>query len=126
NWNRTITLGSDASIGVNVGTDTLAVNAAIVDNGGGFGVSKEGPGTLSYGGTTANTYTGLTQVDAGTLALNKTAGVDAMRGPLTIGDGATATQALVKWLASNQLPDNTAVTVNNNGTLNLNLKTETL
>src|SRR5262249_24329866 len=44
-------------------------------------------GTLTLTGATANTYTGSTVVNAGTLSLGKTAAVAALAGPLVIGDG---------------------------------------
>src|SRR5207244_3917087 len=69
------------------GTD-LTVTSAIVD-GTGFqsvGIVKSGFGELELGGTTPNTMTGTSTVQEGTLLLNKTAGVLAMSGPLTVGD----------------------------------------
>ncbi|MEI6655484.1 MAG: autotransporter-associated beta strand repeat-containing protein, partial [Verrucomicrobiota bacterium] len=83
-------------------------------------VTKTGAGPLTLSGTAANTYTGLTEVAAGTLNLNKTAGIDAISsGGLQINSGATVT-----WLASNQIADAAGVTVN--GTLALGVYSETI
>src|SRR3990172_8282614 len=43
---------------------------------------------LTFTGAGANTYTGMTTVNSGTLALSKNAGVNALGGNLQIGDGA--------------------------------------
>ena len=69
--------------------DDLTITSAITDGSGlrSANVTKQGVGTLVYGGTAANTYTGTTTVNEGTLALNKPAGVNAFAGALVIGDG---------------------------------------
>jgi len=54
------------------------------------GVTKIGPGTLTYSGSAANTYSGLTAVNEGELDLNKPAYVQAIAAyglGLVIGDG---------------------------------------
>jgi autotransporter-associated beta strand protein len=71
-WAAPIVLGSDSSIGVDGPADTLSIPATITDNGGGFGVTKVGAGTVDYAGIGDNTYTGLTRVNQGTLLLDKT------------------------------------------------------
>jgi len=62
------------------------------------------PVTLS--GASANTFTGMTTVSAGTLQLNKTAGTDALAGAVTVNSGAVLLIA-----ASNQVKDGSAVTL---------------
>jgi autotransporter-associated beta strand protein len=86
-WGSAVTLGSSSGIGAANTTDNLAINAAITDNGSGFGVTKTGFGTVQYTGSTSNTYTGLTSVNDGTLQLNKSGGATAISGNLTVGDG---------------------------------------
>ena len=85
----------------------------------GSGAVTVNGGSLSLGGTAANTYTGTTTVNSGTLLLNKTAGVTAVSGNLVVGNGGSATASL---LANNQIADTSAVTLNSAGlpTLNLN------
>ncbi|MFZ4767178.1 MAG: beta strand repeat-containing protein, partial [Roseimicrobium sp.] len=93
-------------------------------------VTLNGAGFIqTFGGTVANTYTGDTIVTGGTLALAKTAGVNAVAGNLTVGDG-TGTDVL-KLQASNQIADTSLLslvgTVNGSrGVFRLNGYSETL
>ncbi len=84
-----------------------------------FGVTKTGAGSVTYQFTGNNTYTGTTLVAAGTLLLN-VSGVDAFGGPLVIGDGSGTGSPMVEHLQSTEIPDSAPITVNFNGTLNLN------
>jgi autotransporter-associated beta strand protein len=92
---------------------TLNVSAVIS---GGFGLAKAGGGTLSFQETAANTYTGTTTVQSGTLLLDDTGGV-AIPGALTVGTAATS---LVQLQASNQIAGSAVVTVDGFGTFDLN------
>ncbi len=56
-------------------------------SGSGVGFTKTGSGTLSLGGGSANTFTGTTTVNGGTLILAKGAGLIVIGGNLAIGDG---------------------------------------
>ncbi|HND56463.1 MAG TPA: autotransporter-associated beta strand repeat-containing protein, partial [Pirellulaceae bacterium] len=110
---------------VAVGVDLL-VTSAIVDGGGlaSMSLTKQGVGTLKFGGAVSNSYTGTTTVSNGTLLLGKTASALAMSGPLVVGDanltGGGLQSDLVRWEASNQLPAWQApVTVNAAGWLDL-------
>lgn len=55
---------------VTVSAGSLTVGGVIGDGGGGFGLTKAGPGTLTLGGN--NSYTGTTSVTGGTLRLAPT------------------------------------------------------
>src|SRR5262249_49145035 len=71
-------------------------------------------------GTAANTYTGTTTVDRGTLVLSKLAGVTAIAGPLVIGDGVdhgSDLNAVVQLGANNQTDPMLPLTINAFGTL---------
>ena len=86
-------------------------------------LTKFGAGTLIFSGSTGNTYTNATFVNAGTLLLNKTPQIDSsLHGPLIIGDGIGGANSDVVVLANNeQLSDTvTPVTVNSSGLFNLN------
>ena len=99
---------------------TGEISGVISDGSGLVQVTKTGTGTWTLSGAAANTYTGATTVNAGELDLNKTDGVNAFAGTLTIGDGFGGENAdILKLLASNQIP-NVAVTVNSSGLFNLN------
>ena len=120
-WSGAITLGSNSTIGSDAGTLTLS---GIVS--GAFTLGKVGAGILTFSGSSANTYSGLTTVSAGELDLSKTAGINAIS-----GDGNTATADVtisggtLKWLASNQVADDATIAMSS-GTFSLNGFTETL
>src|SRR4029079_6721779 len=85
---------------------------------------KIGTGTQTLSGASDNTATGVTTVNNGVLQLNKTAGKNAIGGNLTIGDGTNTTS--VKLLAANQFIDTSNVTINANGTFNMNSLFDTI
>ncbi len=74
---------------------------------GGGSLTKAGGGTLTLSGSSANTHTGTTTVSAGTLQLNKTAGVAAIAGAVTVAN----TGSVLLISASNQVADSAAVTL---------------
>ena len=125
-----ITLGNNATI--NTGSGTLVLGGGITGSGYGLtiggagnttvtGAIATGNGTLTVGGTgtttlsAANTYTGTTTVNSGTLNLTNTS----LAGGLTIAGGA------VNDNASNQLSSSSALTVNG-GSFNLLNQSETV
>jgi fibronectin-binding autotransporter adhesin len=81
-------------------------NFSGVVSGTGTALSKTGAGTVTLSGASANTFTGMTTVTAGTLQLNKTAGTDALAGAVTVNSGAVLLIA-----ASNQVKDGSAVSL---------------
>ena len=99
--------GGDHNFNINNGSaaSDLTMNSRIWGPGG--ALAKTGAGTMTLSGTTSNTYTGATRVDAGVLELGKTAGVNAIAGNLSANTGGT-----IKWLASNQVADAATLTVN--------------
>ncbi len=109
-----ITLTGNTTI--NVSAASLSLGGVIGDGGLGYGITEIGGNTLTLNGSTANTYTGTTTVNAGTLQLNDTGGA-AMAGPLVIGDGTHP--ATVQEGAAGQIGGH-AVTINNAATLSLN------
>jgi fibronectin-binding autotransporter adhesin len=110
-----IALNANSYIGVDAGT--LILSGQI--GGGGFGLTLVGNGTVVFAGTGDNSYNGTTEVKSGTLLLSKTAGHQAIAGPLLIDTG-----AVVHYTAANQMP-NVPVTLNGTGQLDLNGFNET-
>jgi autotransporter-associated beta strand protein len=119
------------------GSDTVALNVGLTANqtfsigatatllmtgimsGAGFGVTMAGAGTVVYGGSAANTYTGTTVVNGAELQLNNAVG-NALAGPLTIGAGASV------WygIHGNQVSDSAKVTVGAGGSFDLNSQSD--
>lgn len=100
NVTRTFTTASGgANLNISVSVTNGAATAATL--------VKNGPGTLTLSGGEANSYTGETIINAGTLALSKTAGVTAVAGNIIVNTGGTLTLS-----ASNQIADGAGITVN--------------
>ncbi len=122
-------LNGSGSVTLGSGTLTLGLNGLSGDFSGvisgatgKIAVDAGSVGVQTFSGTSANTYTGLTTVSAGTLQANKTAGVNAIGGALTID-----TTGTFKLLASNQIPDTVTVTVSGGtATFDLNGQSETI
>jgi autotransporter-associated beta strand protein len=91
----------------------------VISGGTGAGLTLTGGGVLKLAGSTANSYTGTTTVDGGTLVLN-TSGAVAILGALVIGDGTGGKNAaVVNVLSPNPIATNSAVTINSDGNLTL-------
>lgn len=95
---------------------TTTINVATIGAG---GITKNGAGNMSLGGAETNAHTGMTTVNGGSLFLNKTAGVNAISGDITVGTGAT-----LDWNAANQLSDSTNIFLTG-GALKFDSLTET-
>lgn len=91
---------------------------------GSAGFTKAGTGALILSGAEANEYTGAVAVIAGTVELSKTAGMNAITGNLSAGDGSGTDRVL--WRASDQIADTSIVTLNTGGLLSLNGFNETI
>ena len=116
-WTGDIQLNAATFIG---SAATFLLSGAITGTG---GFTKINGGTLTLGGTNINTYSGMTIVRDGTLLLDKDSGVmgGAMSGPLVIGENELPENAdIVRFLTCCQLPDDTDVTINASGLLDLN------
>jgi len=127
-----LTLSGAMALGTAVRTVTVANTGAttfsgVISGGVGNGFTKAGSGTLTFSGAGANTYSGVTTVNDGTLVLNKSAGVNAIAGNLTIGDGVgAANSAIVQLSAANQIINTSAVTISTDGKLDLNNNSNTI
>src|SRR5262249_14496919 len=85
---------------------------------------------VTFGGALANSNQPEMSATAGggaiafvTLVTDGTDDQTSVPGDLTVGDGA-ANPATVRWTASDQVPDDATVLVNNDGTLDLNGQAE--
>jgi len=107
-----VTLNGD--VDVYAGPDNFGAFLGAINGSG--GLSKTGTGTIRLGGTSANSYSGLTAVKSGVLELAKTNGV-AVTGPLDIAVGSG--DGLVRYLRSAQLGDLVHVNIGANGQLRL-------
>jgi autotransporter-associated beta strand protein len=98
--------------------------AIVQSNGAARSLTISGTGTLILSGGAANTFTGTTTVASGTLVLDKTAGVNAMGGSLTLGN--SGSNAVVQFDASNQVAKSATVTIGPAGLLNLQSYSDTV
>ena len=118
---RTVTFS-----GTNTGNNRF--NSVIADSAVGVQTSvvKTGSGTWMFDGNNANTYTGNTTINSGTLLLDKKSNRNATgTGDIIVGDG-TNTATVQYYLTSNQLGNNSNVYINNNGTFNINGLTDSM
>jgi autotransporter-associated beta strand protein/T5SS/PEP-CTERM-associated repeat protein len=121
---RPFTLGAATSTFDVDPSQTYTLNGILSGTG---GLMKAGTGTLTLGGTTNNSFTNLTIVNAGLLQLNKTAGLNAIGGSLTVGDASGGAGAdVARLMTSNQIPDNATVSVLSSGLFDLNGFNETI
>ena len=106
----TVNLGSSTALSVSSGTSSGTIN-------GSGSLTKDSSGTLALTGT--NTYTGITSVNGGTLALQNS-GDNAIVSNCSVG-----ASAILQLNASNQIADAATLTLTG-GTFNVNGFSETL
>ncbi|HEY5314514.1 MAG TPA: autotransporter-associated beta strand repeat-containing protein, partial [Pirellulales bacterium] len=124
-WTGNIALASASNVGAASGT-TLTISGVISGAG---ALTKILPGTLVFGGSTANTNTGTTTVAEGTLLLSKPSGIDAIAagGSLTVGnDAGGADSDLAQLTAAGEIDPGDSVTIDSTGQLDLNGFNQTL
>jgi autotransporter-associated beta strand protein len=101
---------------ITVSNQTATINTVLDNNASGSGLTKAGNGTLALSGT--NTYTGTTEVTAGTLSL--LASMDTyLDSPLVIDAGAVVASSATLNLNVNQNGNNPSVNVSGAGVLRL-------
>ena len=145
---NSITLDADSQAGDATNTGTLGLNGSAFTLDGNHSLTvnsttnitgvisgspststftKLGSAALTFGGgsgdTNANTYTGLTTVSAGNLALNKAAGTTAIAGDLLINGTGTASLS-----ANEQIADtaNVSISSSSGAAFSLGSRTETI
>lgn len=113
---------SDVQLVVSNGV-TLVMNGVMS---GSVGLVKNGSGILQIVGPLSNTYGGTTTVNAGVvqLAKNGSPAATAIPGNLIVGDGTLS--ATVQNTFSTEIADAGNVTVNKNGTYDVNNQSETI
>ena len=104
---------ANATLSINVTPGTTLTLAGVVSGSGVF--DKRGTGTVTFSGAAANTFSGGLTIDAGTVQLNKTPGIQALPGPVLINANGT-----LNLLAANQIADTANLTIQTGGTLNMN------
>lgn len=90
------------------------------------GLIKSGDDTLTFAGVFANTYSGMTLVNEGKLAFDKTTGLNALAGNLTLGQLNETNPVTLELRSSTQIPNSTLLTLHNNSLFNLNGFNETV
>ncbi|MES2573125.1 MAG: autotransporter-associated beta strand repeat-containing protein, partial [Verrucomicrobiota bacterium] len=119
NGSRTFTV-ADGHIGLDLSLSSVIRDSTIGLPAG--GIIKNGPGIMQIqGGGTANSFTGPTVVNAGSVVLFKNSNVNSLgSGALTIGDGIGGTRAdQVVIRNSEQINNDADVTVASSGLLDL-------
>ncbi len=110
-----VNLGSFShTFNINNGADTPDMDFSGIISGTGSIVKSTGIGFLQFSGTSANNYSGVTTINAGTINLNKTANVTAIQGNVTINAGGTLLTS-----AQNQFSTTSLITLSG-GVFNLN------
>lgn len=108
---------ADGNMGYDLNVSTVVRNSTAVGATAG-GIIKNGAGLMILqGGGTANSYTGPTIVNQGTLQLFKSVNVNAVPGNLTIGAAGLAAKVEVR--NSNQIADAADVSIGSLGILDL-------
>jgi autotransporter-associated beta strand protein len=117
----TLAAGSNNELVVTGNTQAINIGSTI-GTGGASALTVSTAGTVTLNGSTANTYTGLTTVAAGTLTLNKTgtgANSIAIPGDVLVSGGT------LSWGASNQIATSSNLTFSGTGAISSS-KTQTV
>ena len=116
--------GLEGQVTVNAGI-TGTIGAVVTGTG---GLTKSGTGTLVLSGGAANSYTGVTTVNSGTLQLGKTGAANAIGASgLTIGSTLSGLAPVVQYTgASTNMMGAGAVAISSAGQLDFNGNTDTI
>ena len=125
-WSGTITVATlNDNLSLAVTFATIAISG-VVSGPGGVSVVQNVGGTVDLGGTSANTFTGPTQVTQGTLTLTSSNGVAATSTNVFVGDSVgAASSATLLFTSGNELPAAATITVNTDGAVDLSSNAQT-
>ncbi len=120
--------GINTGVAIDSNSGTLTLNGAITQNSNPNFIIKTGSGDLQLSGTSANTFSGNLIINDGKVIAAKTAGLDATgAGNINIGDSIGATNSAVLQLnASNQINNNSNVTIATDGKLDIQTNSDTI
>ncbi len=117
-----ITTSNDAPLYISTGANTtggaLTISSTITGN---IDVAIAGSGGVTMSGSTANTYTGTTYVNGGTLTLSKGSSANAIGGNVVVRSG-----GIISSSQANNIPDTATVTIENGGFWNRGNSSETI
>lgn len=115
-WQGAVILEANSSVSADIGT-TLRITAGVSENGGSFGLSKSGDGTVRLEGI--HSYTGATEVTAGVLVAAATGGFNSSTA-LNVSNGT------FRWEANDVFNNAAAVTLGEGAILQFNNFSEVL
>lgn len=75
-------------------------------------LNKLGAGQLVLSGATANTFSGVTTVNGGSLTLSKTSGIDAIGGSLVVNAGGVVAYGTTAGQLQDHIPDSATISIN--------------
>ena len=109
-----VTLSGSNYFSLNAPYHVVTIQSVVSGSG---SLTLDGGGEFHFEGTQANTMTGKLTVLYGSAVLAKTAGINAVAGPVETKTGAAGATIVIQ--NANQIPDANAVTLNQSGVLRL-------
>jgi len=117
-WSGPVTLAGASRLTTLQSDDYLVIDGPIDGSG---DLTLEGDGTVVFSGSDANTFTGDTYLDEGTLILGKSIYNQTISGDLYIGDGSGGADAdVVRLENAAQIPNSTRITIAASGLFDMN------
>ncbi len=113
-WGGSVSLAGD-SVFAGLGNSSYLTFGGPISGPGGVTITNTG--SVTFQGSTDNTYLGPTIVKSGVLYVQKTSGNVSIPGALVIGTSNVGTDSYVAAYTHNQIVNNSTVTVNRSGSL---------
>jgi autotransporter-associated beta strand protein len=122
-WSDTVLLNGDVEVVTEIPTTFTFPN--VISGAGGF--IKNGTGRIRFRGLQANSFTGTTRINDGSLDIYSIGGVVSVPGPLVAGDGIGAPgSVVVLYGGDHQIADNMPVSVNTDAEINVQAWEDTI